>query len=188
MVSHIRAVHSSELSYTCGVQGCLERFKKSATWYRHIKDIHHEDYQKVDPIVHVPCEEEHPEEDQENDMGMEFESLPELTMDTAPTTSFTENVVVGRLMRIKECHNLPQVVVDDVVELIRAICEDFSMKAQSSIQNCVERFGIDSCFFQEVSDIFQGLQIPLSSLETAYKQQAYIIKNLPYVVGIQFCH
>ena len=134
-------------------------------------------------IVHTPSnEEEVPEE--EDKVEMEIESPPELVpTDTEPySSSFTESVIAGRLIRIKECHNLPQVVVDYVVELIQAICEDLSTKAQSSIQSCGKRIGINNDFLQDVLEIFQASKIPLSSLETAYKQQSYIVKNIPYVV------
>lgn len=186
LVSHVRAAHSSEVNYICGVRGCLRTFRRTSTWYKHIQDSHYEDYQNTNPEVlsNTPEGDNHEVDAVQVPMDT-FDSFSE----EVPTSYSggdppSEKAMAAKLIRIKEYHNLSQVAVDDIVDLVQTVCDDSSMKAMSAIRHCGEHLGMDisSTFFQEISEIFQNLNYPLSSVETAYKQQLFVINNLPYVV------
>ena len=46
LVVHVRAAHSSvcNLNFVCQVNGCPRIFKKTNTWYKHVRGQHMEEY------------------------------------------------------------------------------------------------------------------------------------------------
>ena len=108
-------------------------------------------------------------------------------LETVTTASalMREEVIAGKLLKIKEKYLVSHAVVDEVVELVESICDDMATQALASIFQTGEELGMDisSSLFQRLPQIFQELSFPLASIRTTYKQQSFIIKSLPYVVN-----
>ncbi len=92
-------------------------------------------------------------------------------------------------MKLKEKYRLSAAAVDEVVELVQLVCNDITTKSIAAIVNSGEMNGMDvtSHFFNELPDVMDDVSCPLDMLKTAYKQQAYTTKNLPYVVSNNYC-
>jgi purine nucleoside permease len=92
--------------------------------------------------------------------------------------------VVGKLLKLKEKHVISQDAMYEVVELVQMICDNTAANALSAIMLLGDESGFDttSHFFQQLPGIHEGLNSPLASIGTTYRQQSYIAQNLPYVV------
>ena len=193
------------LNYVCKVDGCPRMFSKTNTWYKHVIQYHHEEYFKKNASSEVKYGAEPDDDDDDNQMElsvggawpegsdgeMDFSgggAWPEGSDDGnyLPTTILSEKVIAGKLLKIREKHLVSHAVINDIMELVESICNDMSTKAISSIHQSGDECGMDtsSLFFQELPQIFERLNSPLASIGTAYKQQSFIAKNLPYVVSI----
>lgn len=191
VVSHVRAVHSAEshLNFVCNVNNCPGVFNKTNSWYRHVVDKHFEQYYKRNPDpLYIACESDHEEaEEEEEGLGDMTEHLPPIqdtVVSTHLPTFMSEEAVAGKLLKFKERHRISHTAIDEVVELVQTSCDHVVMKTLSAVWESGEVHGMDmdSDFFKELPDILESVVHPLSSLETAYKQQSYVSKKLPYVV------
>ena len=191
LVSHVRAAHSSEasLNYVCQVQGCPRIFKRPSTWYKHVINVHSEKYWggsiSGDFFEEMNAEEMNAEENSDDNFDqMDDSEYEQFQQEECPVLESAEEIIVGKLVKLKQHHRLSNVAVENVVELVDSVCSELSTKAVSVIRSCGENLGMDlsSQFFERLPGIFESLTSPLASVETSYKQQLYIANNLPYVV------
>lgn len=190
LVSHVRAAHSLEnsLGFVCRVDGCLSVFNKTNTWYKHVVQSHKEEYYKRS-TTNIPEPEPEPESEHEDEDDNDFDGfiedpIEEFDEGDTHTHSLDLKVYAGRLIQIQEKHLVTRTVVNEIVDLVEMACEDVSSQTFSAIVDLGEVYDMDltSPFFQELPAIFEGIRSPLKLVRTAYKQQSFIAKNLPYVV------
>lgn len=193
LVSHVRAAHSVEVSlnFVCQINGCPRMFKRTNTWYKHVIQSHREEYTKnvcyEDLNDDLQCSDQDHIESPRDEAGPEGSDtdLPSPSTSHVCSTLMSEEMIAGKLLRIREKHLVSHAVIDEVVELVEGVCLDISTKALSKIRKLGEESGIDTSlpFFLELPEIFEKFSSPLASIRTAYKQQSFIAKNLPYVVS-----
>ena len=103
--------------------------------------------------------------------------------------TFSEDVIAGKLLKIREHYLVSHAAVDEVVHLVQSACDGILSEALFAIWKSGEASGMDmsSDYFQCLPRIFESLTPPLSMINTAYKRHSYIAKKLPYVVSIIVC-
>ena len=194
LVSHVRAVHSVEMNLTlvCQVNGCPRMFRKTNTWYKHVVQSHHEEYSKKNPSEFhhegddMIDEDVIDEEDLIDEHDGHTESSPEEVQPEGSMVQLSEEVIAGKLLKIREKHLVSYSAISEVVELVNSVCDSMATKCLTAIWQLGEDSGMDtsSAFFQELPQVFEQLSSPLSSVGTAYKQQSFVARNLPYVVRL----
>ena len=203
------------LSFVCQVNLCPMLFHNTNTWYKHVVNTHREDYIKTftasqssdqedsssaEEQDNIIAEEEDnsleddsiAEEEDHNEGPMDLEMLTGLddTVNTSSSakeapTCISKEEVAGKLIRLKEKHMLSHAAVDEVVELVKMVCDSTVTSVLSEAVRLGEACDLDmnSDFFKQLPSIFDTLSFPLSRIETTFRQQSYVAKNLPYVVS-----
>lgn len=208
LVSHIRGTHSEEvpLDFVCQVNDC----PITNTWYKHVVNKHREDYdetvtaspssdQEGESIADDSTAEDESEEEDNSEVPMDLEVLSCMStgcddtvtgISSSPSINeapvcINEEDIAGKLIRLKEKHMLSHAAVDEVVELVQMVCDNTVANALSEAVLLGEECNLDmtSEFFKQLPDIFETLSYLLARIGTAYRQQSYIVKNLPYVVS-----
>lgn len=115
----------------------------------------------------------------EGDMN-EFQLMPQVPV------LVTEDMIAGEFLKLTEKYRMSHAATDEVIELIKTVCDFMIMKALKAVEQTCEKHGLDtnSKLFQDLPGAFDSLQNPVESLGTIYKQQAYVSQNLPYVVSV----
>ena len=156
---------------------------------------HKEEYftRKVS-IAETPQPDDHEMEDltamiSDDDGGEEPPST--VTTPSDPNSCTPENIIspdaaAGMLLKLKEKYKLSQAAVDEVIQVVEVITDHVVTKTLSAVEQSAEAHGMDitSPFFKNLPNIVENESNPLSALGTAYRQQAYVSKNFPYVVSL----
>ena len=199
LVSHFRASHSQDegLKFVCQVSQCPKIFRNANTWYRHVVKKHSTEYftsivaSSSDSESEIESEEEeqHNNDDDDIDTSADFLSagLEDSSMVVLPPEVpifISKEEVAGKLLKLKEKYIIPHAAIYEVVELVQMVCDKTAADALSAIVMLGETCGHDttSAFFQQLPGILDGLNSPLATIGTIYKQHSYIAQNLPYVV------
>lgn len=137
-------------------------------------DMHDEDNTLCDTVMH---------EDGTSDLPP-MELVHSEQLNNSIPSFISDDVVPGKLLKLKEQYMLSHAALGEVVELVQTVCNNMSTRMLSEILKRGELFGMDlsSDFFEGLPELFVQQSYPLISLETAFKQQSYICKKLPYVV------
>ena len=171
----------------CTINGCPRIFTNANTWYKHIRNIHLDEYTRkggssYEESISVSSVEENVEEllSAEED----FLNPSELLIHPEQSSSIMREEVSGKLIKLKEKHRLSCAAVNEIVELVGLVCNDITSKSMSAIMDLGETSGMDmtSEFFTGLPEVVESIDYPLDMLKTNYKQQVYVAKNLPYVV------
>ena len=190
LVSHTRAAHShSSEVMVCRINGCPMEYKKVHTWYMHVLASHYEEYENKVPMDsdEGPDQEHeiHVDVDFDVDLDTQFVASP---FDIATPTGVTlmpEETIAGKLIKIKEKHNVPNTVMDEIVELVEDVRQDMATNASLKIISHAKECGMNTSLplFDHLPNIFDRLESPLASVKNTYRQQTFISKNLQHVVS-----
>ena len=197
-VTHVRNAHSSsKVQFSCIIEECGSQFVNTNTYYKHVRNFHHEEYFKVQltsdasPDVDLPSSsnEELPPtctlaafntghaENNEVDFEGDASSL-------CSTISYKETAA-KYLMRLKLDHKLSQKALDVVVEMnkdmVKAVTDDLKAKVENELQ--CHNASLE--LYQGINNVFESdVMNPLEGLKSAYLQRKYIESHFPYVVSI----
>ena len=197
LVGHVRAAHSAScnLNFVCQVHGCPRMFTKTNTWYKHVRAEHKDEYFKNE--ISIPAAPEPQSDTQEMDdlsMGPDDGegqssaiggSDPSDPPNSCSPNTVTQDMAAGMLLKLKEKHKLSHAAIDEVVQVVEIFTADVISKTLSAVEESAEAHGMDitTPFFRNLSNITDSVSNPLTTLATAYRQQAYVSKNFPYVVS-----
>ena len=96
-----------------------------------------------------------------------------------------QDMAAGMLLKLKEKHKLSHAAIIEVVQVVEIFTADVISKTLSAVEESAEAHGMDitTPFFRNLPNITDSVSNPLTTLATAYRQQAYVSKNFPYVVS-----
>ena len=194
LVVHVRAAHSSDynLNFVCQVKGCPRIFKKTNTWYKHVRSQHMEEYFTREVLIAENPQSD--DEEMENFTGDDGGEEPDPPTNPSCPNSCTSNIIspdaaAGMLLKLKEKYKLSHAAVDEVIQVFGIMTDHVVTKTLSAVEQSAEAHGMDltSPFFENLPKIAEDVSNPFSALETAYRQQTYVSKNFPYVVSLISC-
>ena len=195
LVGHVRAAHTANcnLNFVCQVEGCPRIFKKTNTWYKHVRAEHKDEYFRKEVLISpAPQVDDHKLEDLTmflDDCGEGPSTSidpPDIVNNSCSPNIVTQDMAAGMLLKLKEKHKLSQAAIDEVIDVVGVTTDDIITKTLSAVEQSAESHGMDvtTPFFRNLPNITDNLSNPLSMLGTAYRQQMYVSQNLPYVVSL----
>lgn len=196
----IGAVHYDDEyhSYACVASSCSLILASTASWYKHIVTEHAEEYynklpnsyeeehnESTDSSVHSDeevCVDEGDGDDVTDDDGVCMVQSDWTTEEDAAQSSISKEKIAGQLIKLKEMHLLSHSAVDEVISLVQMVCDSVTSNALSAVIQCN---GIDntSSSCKDLLCKVGSFVSPLATVSTTYRQEAYISKNLPFVVS-----
>ena len=104
-------------------------------------------------------------------------------MTTAVSDTSIQHSCLSQLIKFKEVHHLSQMAISDIVEFAKLLHVHYVSQAQAEIESAYEVHAPHLPTMQELVDCV-SISHPLVGLETDYRLQAHVAKDLPYVVSL----
>ena len=135
LVSHVRAVHSSDqnLLLSCGVAGCQDVFHSTSTWYQHIRSCHLFEYYQPTDTISESTANKSDTSDHETLMCLRLEPSTSASiechtdeMEMNPPEKMNpsrSNLAAGMIIKLKEECGLSQRAMNEVINITGFICD-----------------------------------------------------------------
>lgn len=158
LVSHVRGCHSEDVSleFSCQVNCCPLTFHNTNSWYKHIVKKHSSEYKAstAEDTCDEDCDHEEDSCDQENVSMDDLDDhvLPQVASesddDYSPASSeapqcISEKNIAGKLIRLKEKHNISHAALDEVVQLVKIVCDNTVTDALLKVVVLGEKYDMD---------------------------------------------
>ena len=182
LLSHIRVVQSSEPGFRiqCNFQGCRRSFKNFSTFRNHIYGYHKEatqtDKAETRNEVNLDFERDNAEDN-------ECEQAPPIGI----TTNELERSAALWILKTKECHRIPQSVLDGMLPDLISLFQEASTLAQYNIKETLMNAGVSSEIVRSAFDHMTEdsiLSNPFRSLNSHCRQLNYFRQNFGLQVKI----
>lgn len=160
LVSHVRGSHSegAPLGFVCHVNECEEVFVNTNSWYRHVIKKHRDLYvsrtpgthcvsdatyphnlssdpsmldSTDDPSTHYVADNSSSAEDSGDNGGCNDDTS--VCMENDIPTFISERDIATKLIRLKEKHMLSVIALNEVVDLVKLVCDNTIASAMSAI-------------------------------------------------------
>ena len=181
----------SHFNLSCQVNECTKLFNNSNTWYNHVMKSHRDVYYKSAAVLSLPIgpsEEDGMSSDDSEDEEVSISSpipTPEAgEAEDEPaiheTSAFISNeVVVKKLLKLKEKHLLSQPALDEVVDLVKLVSDSTITNSLVAVLQSAETCCMDftSHFFQQLPEVFasESLQLRQPTSNTRILQRIYLM-------------
>ena len=199
---HVFESHSSipNFEFTCGIQGCIRKFRNYHTLKSHIVRNHSgEDLNSVPERFDSPSEntgsdidtaenDECPSE-LDDDLDMDPEQLQTVcTMQSGGLSGANQLQKSSALflLTLKEKYRLTQTAVDFAVDQIKTtvehIIDDLREGVAREVMNITSELSDDDK--SRIYSVFDNAKNPFSGIETQYLQSKYFEENFAVVVSL----
>lgn len=191
LVGHIRASHSNyQHSFECGINNCKVTFRSTATFYKHVRSSHAEQYRgscttkspkNHDSEMESSLSESNPgctpfASNCDDDLATMATETVTTTSSKSPRVDITK-VATEHLLKLKQRPGVTESLLKEVVEMNQALIRGVIMNATSDIQ---ELESTDPAL--TVSKLSEHAN-SLDHLSTSYSINATVKLNFPTAVS-----
>ena len=183
VIRHIGSVHSHEPRFmiTCGIEGCIRKYKSYRRFRDHIFNSHSE---TVPNDTHGNIDEQPQSQDSSN-----YDADTDVIGNDSTTTAQDDDPPLLHnkamfILKLKEERRLTQVAIDGLIDDVSTLLEEvLSLKKDINCclqlqQNVPEHVGC------AINEVFSSRMIksPFEGLQSAHLQKKYFINNFHLVV------